>query len=206
MNFDIYIITDRKLSKKPEPEFVREAIKGGANIIQYREKEIPLRDMLKTAANLREITRNAGATFIINDRVDVALAVNADGVHLGQEDMPIETARKLLGDDKIIGVTVHNAEEAAEAEERGADYIGLSPIFATSTKSDAGNAVGTEMIKKIKEKVKIPLVAIGGINEDNLSSVIKAGADGAALISAIVTKEDVKAAVRELKKKIADAK
>jgi thiamine-phosphate pyrophosphorylase len=206
MNIDLYIITDRNLSKKSEVEFVREAISGGAKIIQYREKELSLRDMLKTAAKLREITKEAGVTFIINDRIDVALAVNADGVHLGKEDMPLEIARRLLGSDKIIGVTVHNVEEAIEAEKSGADYVGLSPIFETLTKGDAGEAVGTEMIKKVKEKVKIPIVAIGGINESNVQSVIEDGADGVAMISAIVTKEDVTATVKALKKKIAEAR
>jgi len=123
--------------------------------------------------------------------VDICLAVDADGVHLGQDDMPYETARKLLG-NKIIGLTVHNVKEAVEAEKKGADYIGVSPIFETTTKKDAGRAAGVRLIEGVKKKVKQPIVAIGGINKGNVAEAIKAGADSAAAISAIVTKEDVK--------------
>ena len=134
--------------------------------------------------------------FLVNDGVDIALAADADGVHLGQDDLSYETARKLLGKNKIIGLTAHNVKESVEAEKLGADYIGLSPIFPTNTKSDAGKACGTEMIAQVKKHVKIPIVAIGGINESNIGQVLKAGARNMAIISAILTKDDVGKAVR----------
>ncbi len=131
------------------------------------------------------------AFFLINDMVDVTIAVDADGVHLGLNDMPYEMARKLLGGQKIIGLTVHNVEEAVQAETIGADYIGLSPIFETSTKKDAGKACGTSMIREVRKKVKLPIVAIGGITKRNVHEVIEAGSDSAAAISAIICSENV---------------
>jgi thiamine-phosphate pyrophosphorylase len=133
----------------------------------------------------------------VNDRVDVALAVDADGVHIGQDDMPIDTARELLGPDKIIGLTVHNIEEALEAQRMGADYVGLSPIFNTSTKKDAGNGIGPESIRPVKDTVNIPIVAIGGINKQNSESVILGGADSLVAISAVVCSDDVERETRE---------
>ena len=131
------------------------------------------------------------AIFIVNDRIDVALAVDADGVHIGQDDMPYEITRKLFGEDKIIGLTVHNIEEAVHAEKIGADYIGLSPIFTTSTKKDAGKAHGTSMIEKVRKNVELPIIAIGGIDKRNVEEVIKAGANAAVAISAVVSSIDV---------------
>jgi len=130
--------------------------------------------------------------FIINDRVDIALAVDADGVHIGNDDMPYGVSRKLLGKKKIIGVTVHNVKEAVKAQKMGADYLGVSPIFSTGTKKDAGLPVGVELIKKIKRSVSIPIIAIGGINLSNAPRVIEAGANGLCAISAVVTKQNVK--------------
>ena len=131
------------------------------------------------------------AIFIVNDRIDVALAVDADGVHIGQEDMPFTIARRLLGPDKIIGLTVHNVGEAEEAERLGADYIGLSPVFSTGTKQDAGAPCGIPMVRTVRERVRLPVVAIGGITRENVAGVISAGADSAAAISAVVCAEDV---------------
>jgi thiamine-phosphate pyrophosphorylase len=142
---------------------------------------------------------------LINDRVDVALAVDADGVHLGQDDMQFKVAKRLLG-DKIIGLTVHNVEEAIDAEKTGADYVGLSPIFTTSTKKDAGKACGISMIEKVKSEVNLPIVAIGGINKDNIKEVIKAGADSAVAISAVVCADDVYKEVKEIIKIIKENK
>ena len=187
---DLYFITDRKLTKKTIIDDVRAAIKAGVKVIQYREKEATTKLMLEEAKKIKKECDNSKVLFLINDRSDICLAAGADGVHLGQDDMPYSIARKLLP-DKIIGLTVHNVEEALEAEKLGADYIGISPIFETKTKLDAGPAAGIKLIKDIKKAVKIPFVAIGGINLENIDEVIKAGAKSAAVISAIVTKDNV---------------
>jgi len=185
-----YFITDAGLSRQGNIVDVKSAVLAGVKIVQYRAKGAETKEMYEEAAALRKICKNT--IFLINDRVDIALAVNADGVHLGQSDMPYQVARKLLGKKKIIGVTVHNLKQAKEAEKRGADYIGLSPIFKTSTKPDAKNPVGIELIKKIKKYVHLPIVAIGGINLLNAPQVIAAGADCVCAISAVITKRNVK--------------
>lgn len=190
-----YFITDRKLSTKNDLDAVSEAISGGAALVQYREKDLTTKEMMEKAKEIRVIT-GGRALLIINDRVDIALAVGADGVHLGIDDMFIEDARALLGRKKIIGATVHDVEEAVDAEAQGADYVGVSPIFATTTKKDAGVPSGPELIKEIKESVDIPVAAIGGISEKNVDSVIEAGADMVCAISATVTKKDIKSAVK----------
>ena len=189
---DLYFITDSRLTKKTVLEDVESALKAGVKIVQYREKEKNTREMIEEAEKINRLCKKNNALFIINDRVDIALAVDADGIHLGNDDMPYHTARKILGNKKIIGLTVHNAGEAVKAEKEGADYIGVSPIFKTQTKTDAGKPGGIKLIEEIKCKVKIPFVAIGGINKTNIKDVLKAGAKSAAIISAIVTKADVK--------------
>ncbi len=197
-NFGLYFITDRKLSKKGNLEDVMAAINGGAEIIQYREKEFDDSEFEKEALQIKKICRENNVLFIINDRVNVASAIGADGVHLGMEDMPIEKARKLLGEEKIIGTTVHNVKEAVEAESQGADYLGVSPIFETKTKEDAGKPAGVELIREVKKRLRIPVVAIGGINENNLKEVLDAGCHNVAIISAILTKENVESEVRKI--------
>ncbi len=191
-DIDLYFITDSKLTRRTVLEDVRSAIKAGVRIIQYREKDLCTREMINEAEKIGRLCKKNNVLFIINDRVDIALAVDADGVHLGNEDMHYSAARKILGNMKTIGLTIHNVSEAIEAERIGADYIGISPIFETKTKPDAGTPAGIDLIKYIKKIVKIPFVAIGGINEDNVKSVIEAGARSIAVISAIVTKGDVK--------------
>ncbi len=195
-NIDLYFITDNKLTKKTILDDVKSAIKAGVKIIQYREKEKPTRAMYEEAKEIKKLCNKNNVLLIINDRIDIALAVDADGVHLGNDDIPYNKARELLP-DKIIGLTVHNAREAIEAENLGADYIGVSPIFETKTKLDAGPAAGLKLIEQVKKAVKIPFVAIGGINLENIDKVIKAGAKSAAVISAIVTKDDVEAECRK---------
>jgi thiamine-phosphate pyrophosphorylase len=190
-NIGLYFITDRNLTNKTIISDAISAINAGVKIIQYREKELSTREMYQEAKVIREITKDKGTILIINDRIDIALAVNADGVHIGQDDMPFEIAKEILGADKIIGLTVHNVDEAIVAEKLGADYLGVSPIFSTTTKKDAGKPAGLELIKKIKENVKTPLVAIGGINYDNIDEVLKVGIRNVAVISAIITKDDV---------------
>ena len=193
----LYFLTDRALSRKGNVEDVRAALEGGVRIVQYREKTLSLRERIREALRIKELCRPAGATFIVNDRVDLALSVEADGVHLGQEDMPMEIARRLMGQDKLIGITVHNVEEALEAVADGADYLGVSPIFATSTKADAGIPIGLEGLREIRAQVELPIVGIGGITKENARPVLEAGADALCAISAIVTQEDVEESVRD---------
>jgi thiamine-phosphate pyrophosphorylase len=191
-----YFITDSKLSIKGNMSDVENALKAGCKIIQYREKNKSTKELIKDAKKIKENCKKK-AIFLINDRIDVALAVNSDGVHLGQDDMPFDLARKILGNKKIIGLTVHNLKEAINAEKIGADYISLSPIFNTNTKSDAGKACGIQTIKIVKKNVNLPIVAIGGINKDNVGQVIKAGADGIVAISAVICSKNVRKEVKD---------
>lgn len=188
---DFYLVTDSGLSKKGTLSDVREAVEAGCRIVQYREKDKSTKNMVEEASEIKRICSDR-AIFMVNDRIDIALAVDADGVHIGQEDMPIETARKLLGEDKIIGLTVHNMDEAILAEKAGADYVGLGSIFNTTTKKDAGNGIGPLKIREVKDAIKIPVVAIGGINKENCKSVVQNGADSLVAISAVVCSDDVK--------------
>ncbi len=189
-NIDFYFVTDSGLSKNGTLSDVENAVKAGCKIVQYREKIKSTNEMIEEAEQIKRLCKNR-AIFLVNDRVDVALAVDADGVHIGQDDMPFRITRKLLGDEKIIGLTVHNVEESVEAENIGADYIGLSPIFETATKEDAGRGCGISMIEKVKKCIKLPIAAIGGINKENTGEVIASGADSAVAISAVVCKDDV---------------
>jgi thiamine-phosphate pyrophosphorylase len=193
---DFYLVTDSGLSKKGTLSDVNESIEAGCKIIQYREKDKSTKEMIDETSEIKRICGER-AIFLVNDRIDVALAVDADGVHIGQGDMPIETARKLLGEDKIIGLTVHNVDEAIEAEKRGADYVGLGSIFDTSTKKDAGKGIGPARIREVKNAIKVPVVAIGGINKENCRSVIENGADSLVAISAVVCSDNVKKETRE---------
>lgn len=188
---DFYLVTDSGLSKKGTLSDVREAVESGCRIVQYREKNKSTKEMVEEASEIKRIC-SSRVIFLINDRIDVALAVDADGVHIGQDDMPVETARKLLGEEKIIGLSVQDREEAILAEKAGADYVGLGPIFDTATKKDAGKGLGPEKIREVKSAIKIPVVAIGGINKKNCESIIQNGADSLVAISAIVCSDDVK--------------
>jgi thiamine-phosphate pyrophosphorylase len=187
---EYYLVTDSKLSKKGTLSDVENALKAGCKIIQYREKNKSTKDMIKEAKKIKKKCRGK-AIFLVNDRVDVALAVDSDGIHIGQDDIPFGIARRILGNEKIIGLTVHNLEEAVKAEKIGVDYIGLSPIFETGTKKDAGTTCGIEMIKKVRKCVNLPIVAIGGINKENVKKVIKTGADSAVAISAVLCSDNV---------------
>ncbi len=200
-SFHLYVITDHNLSRgRSNEEVVEAAITGGADIIQLRDKGRTAKQLLQEALKLRNITRRRGVLFIVNDRVDLVLAVDADGVHLGQDDLPLKYARKLLGDDKIIGVSAQNVEQAVQAEKDSADYVAVSAIFSTPTKPDA-QSLGLEAITNIKRNVGIPVVAIGGIKEENAAQVRKAGADCIAVISAVVSAVDIEKAARNLREK-----
>ena len=187
-----YFITDSKLSRAGNLSDVQQAVACGVEVIQYRNKNAETRQMYEEAVRLREICRDSGSIFLINDRIDIALAAEADGVHLGQSDMPCLAARNLLGPERIIGATVHNLAEALQAESMGADYLGVSPIFQTATKPDAGKPAGIRLIEELRSHVDIPLIAIGGINHCNAGEVVRAGADGLCAISCVVAKENVR--------------
>ncbi len=175
----------------------RMALQGGARIIQLRDKEATTRQLVEYAQALRALTREYHALLIINDRLDVALAVEADGVHLGQDDLPVPLARRLAGEEFIIGVSAETVDEAVRAEAEGADYLGVGPMFATATKPDAGTPVGPERLREIKRHVRIPVFGIGGITLANAPQVREAGADGICVISAILTAPDPVEATRQ---------
>jgi thiamine-phosphate pyrophosphorylase len=178
-------ITGRKKSCLTLKEIATIVLSSGIRCIQYREKDKSRRDIYREALMLRALTDKFGASFIVNDYTDIAIAVNADGVHLGQSDLPLKEARKILEKGKIIGISTHSIEQAIEAEQGGADYIGFGPIFYTATK-DAGKPKGIAALREIKKIIKIPVVAIGGIKAENLESVIDAGADAVAVSSGII--------------------
>ena len=201
-NWYLYVITDEQLSNgRSHIEIARFAIEGGADVIQLRDKTASSRKLYEDAIAIRKITRDADVPFIVNDRLDIALAVDADGVHVGQKDLPAKVARRLIGSDKILGVSAETVEQAIQAEQDGADYLGVGPIFeARSTKPDASEPMGLVLLREIQCRCKIPVIAIGGINQQNASETIQAGADGIAVISAIVSAQDIASASRELKK------
>ena len=174
------------------------AVAGGARCVQLREKKLSDLELLKIARSIRHLTEGTGTLFLVNDRLDIVLACGADGVHVGQEDLPASVARHLLGPNAIVGVSTGSVEEAVKAEADGASYVAIGPIFPTATKPDAGAAVGIEAIRGIKRAVAIPVVAIGGISPANIASVAAAGADAAAVVSAVVSAGDMAGAVRAL--------
>ena len=196
------LITNRNICEAKLVDIISQAIDGGVETVQLREKDLSSVELYVLASEIRKITREKGANLIINDRVDIALAVDADGVHLGWQSMDIETVRTMIGHDKMIGFSAHNLQEAEEAENSGADYISISPIFDTAYKDYLVEPLGTEKIGKIKEEIGIPVIALGGINENNVSSVLENGADGIAVISAILQSEDSRQSASRLYKEI----
>jgi thiamine-phosphate pyrophosphorylase len=196
-----YFITDEALSAAGVMSDVRQAVAAGAEIIQYRNKTADTRRLYEEARIIRGISAGTRSRLIINDRIDIALAVGADGVHIGLEDLPYAESRRLLGGDAIIGVTVHTEAEAKEAAAAGADYLGVSPVFATGTKSDAGAPCGVETLAAIRKACRVPVVAIGGIDLYNADECIAAGADMLCAISAVVTRPDVAAEILKFQRK-----
>ena len=182
----LYLITDRKACILTYEDMIIRSLKAGVIWVQYRDKERSRREVYDTAVKLRKVTKDFEAVFIINDYPDIALAVDADGVHLGQDDLPIMESRKIMGEDKIIGISTHSLEQAMDAERDGADYIAFGPIFHTMTK-DAGSPRGIEMLCEIKRQVYVPVVAIGGINLENIKLVLDTGVDAVAVASAILS-------------------
>lgn len=196
-DFRLYAITGETFHPgRSLVQVMEEAIVGGADIVQLRDKTSSREELLLKAKALRELTRKYGVTFIVNDHVDIALEADADGIHLGQGDMPIAEARRRVG-SKIIGISTHKLEEALLAEAEGADYIGAGPVFATATKADAVDPVGLAYIREVAERISIPFVAIGGIKLDNVDEVIRAGAARVCAISEIVGSSDVTGTCRE---------
>lgn len=191
---------------RPELSFVDLAEKicaGGAKLLQLRMKDLPTREFLSVAHTVREICRQYGCTLIVNDRADIALAVGADGVHLGQEDLPLAAARKVLGPDKVIGISTHDPEQARAAARDGADYIGFGPLFSTSTKATGYSARGLDQLREIRALVSLPIVAIGGITAERAPTALATGADAVAMISDIVLAQDVSSKVAEILRNLA---
>ncbi|MBF0338222.1 MAG: thiamine phosphate synthase [Nitrospirae bacterium] len=191
IDFRLYLITDRKTAKVPLEEAVEEAFRAGLKAVQLREKDMTGREVLALATKLRELSARYGAKLFINDRVDVALLVGADGVHLGQSSMPIPVVRGLVGENVLIGQSTHSLDEATEAARKGADFITLGPVYETPSKLMYGAPVGIETLQKVRKKVKVPVFAIGGIKVDNVGDVMGSGADGIAVISGILSGDSV---------------
>lgn len=199
-DYSLYLVTDRGLSRgRSSAEIVAAAVRGGVTCVQLREKHCSTREFIQEARSLQPLLAHYRIPLIINDRLDVALAVGADGIHLGQSDMHIGDARRLAGERMIIGISAETLEDAVIAEHEGADYIGISPVYATRTKTDTAAPLGLAGIRRIRQAVKIPLVGIGGIHLGNIREVIGAGADGVAVVSAIVGAECAETAAAELK-------
>jgi thiamine-phosphate pyrophosphorylase len=199
---DVYPVTCERLSEgRTNLEVLEAVIQGGSKIIQLREKDYLKRDLYNLALKFREITARAGVLLIINDHVDVALGVEADGVHLGQEDLPVEVARK-LAPELLIGASSHSLEQALQAEKKGADYVNIGPIFPTGTKEGVEGSLGTEAIAKISPSLEIPFTVMGGINELNMDQVLAKGARRVAMVTAITRAADIAEKVRSLSKKI----
>lgn len=200
MDSRLYVVTGQAFMRgRSLEEVISAAIRGGADTVQLREKEFTGRELLEAGHLLRRLTREHGVRLIVNDRVDVAKAVDADGVHLGQQDLPIQVAREILGPDKVVGISTHNVEEAVAAERAGADYIGLGPMKPTSTKLDTEPVVGPEGAKAVRAHVRLPIVAIGGIKQEDAAEIIRNGANAVAVVSAVVGAEDVESAARALR-------
>lgn len=199
LDLTLYLVTDRSLARgRATADIVREAVAGGASCVQLREKHCGTREFIEEARAVRAVLQGTGVPLIINDRVDVALAAQADGVHLGQQDMTLADARRLVPKNWIIGVSAESVKDAVRAEQEGADYVGASPVFATPTKTDTSPPLGLNGLAAMCKAVAIPVVAIGGIHLSNASQVMDAGAAGLAVVSAIVSAPDPRVAAAEL--------
>jgi thiamine-phosphate diphosphorylase len=196
----LHVLVDPEWSRGRDILIVASAaIEGGATVIQLRDKKASTRLLVEEGLALRKLTHECGVLFIVNDRVDVALAVDADGVHIGQDDdMPLQIARRLMPPPRILGVSVGNLDEAVAAVAADADYLSIGPIFSTYAKSDAGPAIGTRMLAELARRYQRPIIGIGGITAQNVGAVLQAGAVGVAVITAVISAEDVAAAAREL--------
>lgn len=199
LDLRVYVITDRGFRGRSHEEVARAALAGGATFLQLRDKRATARELVVWARRLRELAREAGVPLVVNDRVDVALAAEADGVHVGEDDLPVPDARRLMGPRGVVGASAGTVEEAVRAERDGADYLGVGPVFPTATKADAGEAIGLEGLRRVVRAVRIPVVAIGGITADNAAEVVRAGAAGVAVVSAVAGADDMVEAARRLR-------
>lgn len=176
---------------------IETVLEAGVRVVQLREKDLPVRELFDMARWMRDLTREYHAHLFINDRVDIALAVEADGVHLGRQSMPVYAVRKIAGNRLCLGVSTHTMDEALDAEKDGADFITLGPVYKTPSKLNFGNPIGIEVLREVKSRISIPVLAIGGMKQDKVKEVMDAGADGIALISAILTSENIKETTEE---------
>jgi thiamine-phosphate pyrophosphorylase len=200
VNYSLYLVTDSALAMgRALPDVVRAAVDGGVTCVQVREKDVPSRAYIERLLLVRPLLRECSIPLFVNDRVDVALAVEADGVHLGQTDMPLVMARSIAADRLIVGVSCETVQDAIDAERGGADYVSVSPVFVTPTKTDTAPALGLDGVRAIRRAVRLPVVAIGGISAANAADVIHAGADGICVVSAIVSAPDPRAAAAALR-------
>lgn len=201
VDYTLYFVTDRNImSSEKIEDAVISAIEGGVTVIQLREKNISSREFFETAVKIREICKSHNIPLIINDRADIAKAADCDGVHIGGDDLPIRAARKIMGDDKIIGVSARNLKKALNAQKDGADYIGVGALFQTSTKTNTVSVTPMELAE-IKRSVDIPVVGIGGINRENIDALRGTGIDGVAVVSAIIAQRDIKEAAKGMREK-----
>lgn len=197
LDLSLYLVTDKSDDVEKFLKTIEEAIKGGVNVVQIREKTADTLDFYNLALKVKEITTKYNVPLIINDRVDIALAIDADGVHVGQSDMPCDVTRRLIGEDKILGVSAATVDEAKKAEKDGADYIGTGAVFPTATKDDAPSVTKSEL-KEVVESINIPVVAIGGINLDNANQLVDTGIAGLSVVSAIMSSDNPKKSSEEL--------
>jgi thiamine-phosphate pyrophosphorylase len=207
VNYSLYLVTDRGLARgRSTLDIVKAAVSGGVTCVQLREKDCSTLEFIEQALAIKNFLQAREVPLIINDRLDVALAVAADGVHLGQSDMPLEMAQKIAGPSMLVGISAESVQDAVAAEEGGADYLGVSPIYATPTKTDTAPPLELEGLREIRKRVKIPLVAIGGLNKSNTAEVIRNGVDGVAVVSAIIAADDPETAAMNLKQIIDEAR
>jgi thiamine-phosphate pyrophosphorylase len=200
IDYSLYLVTDRALSRgRGTLEIVKAAVQGGVTCVQLREKDCTTREFIDQALTIKDFLKTSKIPLIINDRLDVAQAVGADGIHLGQSDMPFSMAKAIVRNSMLIGISAESVDDAIQAENEGADYIGVSPIYKTPTKTDTAPPLGLTGLREIRKAVNIPLVGIGGLNESNVYDVIKNGADGVAVVSAIVSADDPEESSRTLK-------
>jgi thiamine-phosphate pyrophosphorylase len=194
IDFRLYLITDRRLFKDNSSFYgaIEQALAGGVKALQLREKDLATRELLNMAYRVRELTGRYGARLFVNDRVDIALAVKADGVHLGSSSLPAEAARRIAGEKFLIGVSTHGIEEAEAAEREGADFITVGPVYETPSKMKYGKPLGPEVLKKVKEKTSVPIFAIGGVKQERIGEILGSGAYGIALISAVLAAREIK--------------
>jgi len=206
-DLSLYLVTDRSLAlDRPLKMIVEQAVRGGVTMVQLREKDASTKEFYELAMKIKACLKPYNVPLIINDRLDIALACNAEGLHIGQSDMPYEVARKLLGKDKIIGLSVESVQDAVKANSLDVDYIGISPVFSTLTKTDTASALGLEGIREITRISRHPSVGIGGINQTNAKDIILAGADGISVVSAIMSADDPLESARKLKNIVTNIK